>query len=377
MGVFQLIFYLLLLSTKVRTVGPNAQTDLEFRSLLPSFVLSTISLSLGQNKAHTILADYSSSFAQKCFCILACLANTLSSQILLTNLFLLINDLPRGPFALYLTLFLLPPLFAQLRVRLLPRCFPNLTHNSDLREEDKGQIDKILELINFRAFIQCLQLQTSKFKVNGRFVQNRSHNSLFKENLLSHTILQFLSTTLVFVYAFGANEDPAPPTEVDFSLHLPSVALTGSPALFNFLMASYTLAPVLWIVSQLLLIVYFWLDKGAMTCGLDFEFCSESDTESETKRDNKTKSLITGEEQISDETFVDLKILEKLYVSAFNLVSEEGRWVDPQFDGDVEKAQNYHEMEVLESLFRAEIVLIVLKFSLVLFVFVFVKIIIN
>ena len=84
-------------------------------------------------------------------------------------------------------------------------------------------------------------------------------------------------------------------------------------------------APVLWIVSQILLIVYFWLDNGAMTCGLDFEFGTESDTESETTRDKKTKSLITGEEQISDETFVDLKILEKLYVSAFNLVSEEGR----------------------------------------------------
>ena len=81
-------------------------------------------------------------------------------------------------------------------------------------------------------------------------------------------------------------------------------------------------APVLWIVSQILLIVYFWLDNGAMTCGLDFEFGTESATESETTRD---RSLITGEEQISDETFVDLKILEKLYVSAFNLVSEEGR----------------------------------------------------
>ena len=84
-------------------------------------------------------------------------------------------------------------------------------------------------------------------------------------------------------------------------------------------------APVLWIVSQILLIVYFWLDNGAMTCGLDFEFCSKSATESETTMDNKTKSLITGEEQISDETFVDLKILEKLYVSAFSMVSEEGR----------------------------------------------------
>ena len=48
--VIQLIFYLTLLSLKVRTVGPNAQTDLEFWSLLPSFLLSTLSLSLGQNK---------------------------------------------------------------------------------------------------------------------------------------------------------------------------------------------------------------------------------------------------------------------------------------------------------------------------------------
>ena len=78
-------------------------------------------------------------------------------------------------------------------------------------------------------------------------------------------------------------------------------------------------------MSQILLIVYFWLDTGAMTCGLDFEFFSESDTEPETTRGNKTKGLITGEEHISNETFVDLKILEKLYVSAFNLVSEEGR----------------------------------------------------
>ena len=76
-------------------------------------------------------------------------------------------------------------------------------------------------------------------------------------------------------------------------------------------------------MSQLLLIVYFWLDTGAMTCGLDFEFCNESDSESET---TETVSLVTGEEQISVETLVDLKILEKLsIVGAFDLVSEEGR----------------------------------------------------
>ena len=80
-------------------------------------------------------------------------------------------------------------------------------------------------------------------------------------------------------------------------------------------------APVLWIVSQILLIVYFWLDNGAMTCGLDFEFGTESDTaDSETTRDNRTWSLITSD--MSDRVF---KYLEKSCDSVFNLVSEEGR----------------------------------------------------
>ena len=50
-------------------------------------------------------------------------------------------------------------------------------------------------------------------------------------------------------------------------------------------------------MSQLLLIVYLWLDTGAMTCGLDFEFGTESNpADSETTRDNKTSSLITSDE---------------------------------------------------------------------------------
>ena len=82
-------------------------------------------------------------------------------------------------------------------------------------------------------------------------------------------------------------------------------------------------APALWIVSQLLLIVFFWLDNGAMTCGLDFEFGSESDTaDSEATRDNKTWSLITSDEKMNDRVF---KYLEKHCDSVFNLVSEKGR----------------------------------------------------
>ena len=79
-------------------------------------------------------------------------------------------------------------------------------------------------------------------------------------------------------------------------------------------------------MSQILLIVYFWLDTGAMTCGLDFEFGTESD--SEATRDNKTWRVITSDEKMNDRVF---KFLEKsenrLYcsISVFNLVLEEGR----------------------------------------------------
>ena len=70
-------------------------------------------------------------------------------------------------------------------------------------------------------------------------------------------------------------------------------------------------------MSQILLIVYFWLDTGAMTCGLDFEFKKK-----QTTRDNKTWSLITSDKKMNDRVF---KFLEKYCDSVFNLVSEEGR----------------------------------------------------
>ena len=55
--VFQWLFYLVLLSATVRREGTEAATDLKFWSLLPSSVLGTISLSLGQYKVciHTQL----------------------------------------------------------------------------------------------------------------------------------------------------------------------------------------------------------------------------------------------------------------------------------------------------------------------------------
>ena len=44
------------------------------------------------------------------------------------------------------------------------------------------------------AAVTMLGIITTKFqfRVNKRFVQNRSHRSLFQENLLAHIVLQLL-----------------------------------------------------------------------------------------------------------------------------------------------------------------------------------------
>ena len=91
-------------------------------------------------------------------------ASTVSSQILLTHLFLLDANHPPGIFAAFsfLTLFFLPFGFPLLRLFILPRCFPNLTHATDLRVKERA---KLSDLIDFSVFIQALQLQSSKVSV--------------------------------------------------------------------------------------------------------------------------------------------------------------------------------------------------------------------
>ena len=93
-------------------------------------------------------------------------ASTVSSQILLTQLFLLLANLPGlfGAYAFCLTLLFLPPLFSKLRFHILPRCLSNLTHATDLCVyKRENPIQKVFDgFFDFGAFIQSLQLQSSK-----------------------------------------------------------------------------------------------------------------------------------------------------------------------------------------------------------------------
>ena len=120
--------------------------------------------------------------------------------------------------------------------------------------------------------------------------------------------------------------------------------------------------PGLWLASQLLLLLYFWLDNGANTCGIDFHFrnnqnkggdveeveakknvekiplsCSTSrdgieDASEEEglsfssdKTEDDSISIIIDNELRGD-TFFEFKVLEELFINKFKLVSEEGRW---------------------------------------------------
>ena len=85
------------------------------------------------------------------------------------------------------------------------------------------------------------------------------------------------------------------------------------------IMMLFVSGPGLWVLSQLLLILYFWLDNGANTCGIDFHF---RQTKTKVKRDLDS---IISDDAPRGETYFEFKFFEELLVSGFKVVSEEGR----------------------------------------------------
>merc|ERR550517_42425 len=53
----------------------------------------------------------------------------------------------------------------------------------------------------------------------------------------------------------------------------------GSTALTNFQRACCLLIPSGWILSQLLILIYYYIDTGVQTCGLDFHFDNPQEDE--------------------------------------------------------------------------------------------------
>ena len=112
-------------------------------------------------------------------------------------------------------------------------------------------------------------------------------------------------------------------------------------------------------MSQILLVLYFKLDNGANTCGIDFHFqksdkiegdlseaeeneneertplnspsnftsrieTEDAPEESSSSAEDDSTSIITNEEPRGD-NFFEFRILEELFISEFEVGSEEGR----------------------------------------------------
>ena len=86
--------------------------------------------------------------------------------------------------------------------------------------------------------------------------------------------------------------------------------------------------PGLWLVSQLLLLLYFWLDNGANTCGIDFHFEESSNREGANSSNEETgnnSDSIINDDQPREDTFFEIEVMKRLFINKFNVVSEKGR----------------------------------------------------
>ena len=78
--------------------------------------------------------------------------------------------------------------------------------------------------------------------------------------------------------------------------------------------------PGLWVLSQALLLLYFYLDNGSNVCGLEFNYKNEVQ-----EGDSDNKSLL-GADKAEHETFYNDQIFRQLFLG-FEVKSEEGRSV--------------------------------------------------
>ena len=80
--------------------------------------------------------------------------------------------------------------------------------------------------------------------------------------------------------------------------------------------------PGWWVVSQVLLLLYFKMDNGSNVCGIEFNYNNNDSSE-----DEEDSRSINGEEESNREVFYNDQIFRQLFLG-FQVVSEEGRSVD-------------------------------------------------
>ena len=92
--------------------------------------------------------------------------------------------------------------------------------------------------------------------------------------------------------------------------------------------------PGLWVLSQVLLLLYFKMDNGSNVCGVEFNYNNKEreeenkKEEEEEEKEDDSKSIIgAGPSDMAEVHFNDL-LLRKLILGKFEVQSEEGRSVN-------------------------------------------------
>jgi len=122
--------------------------------------------------------------------------------------------------------------------------------------------------------LEALQIQPSKMKLGDRYLQMNAYKVMLMENIQSHIIFTLINFVIPLTHTLLHFHFPEScPTDSAFSL--------GSTGLTNFQRACCLLIPSGWILSQLLILIYYYIDTGVQTCGLDFHFDNPNEDEDE------------------------------------------------------------------------------------------------
>ena len=78
--------------------------------------------------------------------------------------------------------------------------------------------------------------------------------------------------------------------------------------------------PGFWVVSQALLLLYFYFDNGSNVCGIEFNYSNE-----EGNSDYDDSKSILGADESQHEDIYNGQIFRQLFGLGFEVESEEGR----------------------------------------------------
>jgi len=315
------VYFLIQYSIGRSLLSSNVMKENEsfkFNAMWVSGLTSTVSLTLGQMKANKLLTEYQTTGAQQIVYGLACLASTISSQLLLMLFMVTIADFWMA--IVYITdVFAVELLVAIVGISIGLVLTIGRSILIGRKFQGSGALrNKSANRLTFFFSVQPLHLQTSKTRVLGFgkgcwYPGPEYQEWLFRENLVAHIVISFMSmclSSISHVFYFIQNE-PLP-----FSSII-------SKARTNFLIIASIFIPVGWILAQGLVRLFLHMDLGGLTCGADFRFEKE------------------GVDALTSETYNNLYQGDKLHHKCCTFAQkyrkpfehETGRWVEDD-DGD-------------------------------------------